>query len=89
MAVVGRKADGGEHRRPDGSSKKREDKMKWSEQTIPERVTTMQRHYERMAKELYPDGVPMEAYKTEPKKHELYQDYMTFANQLNTILENK
>ena len=63
--------------------------MKWSEQTIPERVTTMQRHYERMAKELYPDGVPMEAYKTEPKKHELYQDYMTFANQLNTILEKK
>ena len=27
MAVVGRKADGGEHRRPDGSSKEREDKM--------------------------------------------------------------
>ena len=27
MAVVGRKADGGEHRRFNGSSKKREDKM--------------------------------------------------------------
>ena len=64
-------------------------KMKWSEQTIPERVATMQRYYERMAKELYPEGVPMEAYKTESVKHELYQDYMTFARQLSRILEKK
>ena len=65
------------------------EKMIWSEQTIPERVATMQRHYERIAKELYPDGVPMLAYKTEPKKHDLYQDYMTFADQLGMILEKK
>jgi hypothetical protein len=45
--------------------------------------------YERRAKELYPDGVPMEAYKKEPMRHGLYQDYMTFANQLGTILEKK
>jgi len=63
--------------------------MKWSEQTIPQRIATLQRHYERMANELYPEGVPMLAYKTEPKKHELYQDYMTFANQLGTILETR
>ena len=61
--------------------------MKWSEQTIPERVVTMQRHYERMANELYPEGVPMEAYKTDEKRHDLYQDYMTFARQLGNILE--
>ena len=63
--------------------------MKWSEQTIPERVATLRRHYERMACRLYPNGVPMEAYKTDEKRHDLYQDYMTFANQLNTILEKK
>ena len=62
--------------------------MIWSEQTVPERVATLRREYERRAKELYPDGVPMWAYKTEPKKYDLYQDYMTFANQLGTILEN-
>lgn len=63
--------------------------MIWSEQTIPERVATLRRHYERMAYRLYPNGVPMEAYKTDEKRHDLYQDYMTFANQLNTILEKK
>ena len=62
--------------------------MIWSKQTIPERVATMKKYYEHMATELYPNGVPMEAYKTEPKRHELYQDYMTFANQLGEILEN-
>jgi hypothetical protein len=51
-------------------------------------VATMQRHYECIAKELYPDGVPMLAYKTDGKRHDLYQDYMTFANQLGKILEN-
>ena len=63
--------------------------MIWSEQTIPERVATMQRHYECMANELYPEGVPMEAYKTDEKRHDLYQDYMTFARQLGNILEKK
>ena len=62
--------------------------MIWSEQTIPERVATLRREYERRAKELYPEGVPMESYKKEPMRHGLYQDYMTFANQLGTILEN-
>jgi len=63
--------------------------MIWSEQTIPERVAALRRHYERIACCLYPNGVPMEAYKTDEKRHDLYQDYMTFANQLNTILEKK
>ena len=63
--------------------------MIWSEQSMPERVATLQKHYERMANELYPDGVPMLAYKTEPKRHDLYQEYMTFVNQLGTILEKK
>ena len=63
--------------------------MKWSEQTIPQRIATLQRHYERMADRLYPEGVPMLAYKTEPKRHDLYQDFMTFVNQLGSILENK
>jgi hypothetical protein len=31
----------------------------------------------------------MMAYKTKPKRHDLYQDYMTFVNQLGTILEKK
>jgi len=61
--------------------------MRWSEQTIPERVSTMQRHYERIAEELYPDGVPMQAYKTDQARHELYQQYITFAGQLGRILK--
>jgi hypothetical protein len=61
--------------------------MIWSEQTIPQRVATMQRNYERIAKNLYPDGTPMDAYKTDPKRHDLYQNYLSFARQLGTILE--
>jgi len=69
--------------------RKVERKMIWSEQTIPQRVATLQRHYKRLANCLYPDGVPMDAYKKDEKRHELYQDYLSFARQLGTILEDK
>ena len=63
--------------------------MKWSEQTIPERVATVQRKYKRMAYRLYPFGVPKLVDKTEERKHDLYYDHIMFADELGRILEKK
>lgn len=60
---------------------------RWSEKSLEERVITLRNHYERLANGLYPDGVPMEAYKTDTKRHELYGDYLNFISQLQRLLD--
>ena len=61
--------------------------MSWSEQDIPQRVAIVRREYERMAEELYPDGVPMEAYKTDSVRYGVWQVYLHFVDLLGKVLE--
>lgn len=64
-------------------------KINWFGLGIPERVAIVKQEYERIAAELYPDGVPMDAYKTDLMRHSTYQDYLHFADLLGKVLEKK